>query len=60
MPSDMAICSPALVSVRVAICSGVMGEIGGNRKVGLQWYLVASLTGLVRSYCPGILPGDAD
>lgn len=48
MPSDMAICSPALVSVWVAVCSGVMGEIGGNRKVGASVVLSGLLTGLVR------------
>lgn len=48
MPSDMAVCSPALLSVWAAVSSGVMAEIGGNRKVGASVALSGLLTGLVR------------
>ena len=48
MPSDMAVCSGALVSVWAAVCSGVMAEIVGNRKVGASMALGGLLTGLVR------------
>lgn len=48
MPSDMAVCSSALVSVWAAVCSGVMAETGGNRKVGASMALSGLLTGLVR------------